>query len=133
MIARACVLAREGGGARASGGLHWAACDCWAAACKRHVRGLAGPLAAAGLRRPQCKVGWAERVGERPRRRNSRGGCRLLYFGLKLKHAGKENGRRRKKRGFIFLKSLQTNEFKCKFEFKHTKLMHQHVCNIKLL
>jgi hypothetical protein len=37
------------------------------------------------------------------------------------------------RKGFIFLKSLQTNEFKCKFEFKHTKPMHQHVCNIKLL
>jgi hypothetical protein len=31
------------------------------------------------------------------------------------------------------LKSNQTNEFKCKFEFKHFKIMHQHVCNIKLL
>jgi hypothetical protein len=31
------------------------------------------------------------------------------------------------------LKKLQTNEFIYKFAFKHTKVMHQHVCNIKLL
>jgi hypothetical protein len=47
--------------------------------------------------------------------------------------AGKEKVRRRKKRGFIFFKSLPKVEFKCKFEFKHTKPMHQHVCNIILL
>jgi hypothetical protein len=42
-------------------------------------------------------------------------------------------GKRRKVKSFVFLKTLQPNEFKCKFEFKHTKPMHQHVCNIKLL
>jgi hypothetical protein len=42
-------------------------------------------------------------------------------------------GKRRKVKSFIFLKTLQPNEFKCRFEFKHTKPMHQHVCNIRLL
>jgi hypothetical protein len=40
--------------------------------------------------------------------------------------------KRKRKRVFYFEKQ-QTNEFKCKFEFEHTKPMHQHVCNIKLL
>jgi hypothetical protein len=42
-------------------------------------------------------------------------------------------GKGRKEMSFIVLKSLQTIEFKFKFEFKHTKPMHQHVCNVKLL
>jgi hypothetical protein len=42
-------------------------------------------------------------------------------------------GKRIKEKGFSILKSLQTIELKCKFESKHTKPMHQHVCNIKLL
>jgi hypothetical protein len=53
--------------------------------------------------------------------------------GSKQKWAGKGRGKRRiKGKGFDFLKALQTNEFKYKFEFKHSKAMHQHVCNIKL-
>jgi hypothetical protein len=42
-------------------------------------------------------------------------------------------GRKKKKTSFMFLKTLQINEFKCKFEFEHTKPNHQDVCNIKLL
>jgi hypothetical protein len=34
---------------------------------------------------------------------------------------------------FFFLKNIQTNEFKYEFEFKHSKTMHQHVCNNELL
>jgi hypothetical protein len=46
-----------------------------------------------------------------------------------------EYGRKEKEKGIGFsdFEKQQTNEFKCKFEFKHTKPMHQHVCNIKLL
>jgi hypothetical protein len=33
-------------------------------------------------------------------------------------------GERRKEKGFLFLKSNQPNEFKHKFEFKHSKTMH---------
>jgi hypothetical protein len=46
-----------------------------------------------------------------------------------------EQGRREKEKGVgcSDFEKQQTNEFKCKFEFKHTKPMHQHVCNIKLL
>jgi hypothetical protein len=45
------------------------------------------------------------------------------------------NGPKRKKvggvkrKGFPFFKNIQTNEFKQEFEFKHSKTMHQHVCN----
>jgi hypothetical protein len=42
--------------------------------------------------------------------------------------------RKKSKEGFsYFLKNNQTNEFKHKFEFKHSKTMQQHVCNNKLL
>jgi hypothetical protein len=53
--------------------------------------------------------------------------------GLEQKRARK--GRREGKRKCFnfFLKNYQTNEFKHKFELKHSKEMHQHVCNIKLL
>jgi hypothetical protein len=34
-----------------------------------------------------------------------------------------------KRKGFAFLKSHQTYEFIYKFEFKHTKMMHQRECN----
>jgi hypothetical protein len=46
-----------------------------------------------------------------------------------------EYGRREKEKGIGFsnFKKQQTNEFKCKFEFKHTKPMRWHVWNIKLL
>jgi hypothetical protein len=46
-----------------------------------------------------------------------------------------EYGRREKEKGIGFsnFKKQQTNEFKCKFEFKHTKPMRRHVWNIKLL
>jgi hypothetical protein len=49
------------------------------------------------------------------------------------------NGPKRKKVGgvkrigFPFFKNIQTNEFKQEFEFKHSKTMHQHVCNSELL
>jgi hypothetical protein len=34
---------------------------------------------------------------------------------------------------FLIFKNIQINEFKHEFEFKHSKTMHQHVCNSKLL
>jgi hypothetical protein len=34
---------------------------------------------------------------------------------------------------FYFKENNQTKEFKHEFEFKHSKTMHQHVCNNKLL
>jgi hypothetical protein len=49
--------------------------------------------------------------------------------------ASKQSGPERKKGGrdkrkrFTILKRKQTNEFKYKFEFKHSKTMHEHVCN----
>jgi hypothetical protein len=49
---------------------------------------------------------------------------------------GLERGRREREKvkGFFSdFEKQQTNEFKHKFEFKHSKAMHQHVCNIKLL
>jgi hypothetical protein len=63
-----------------------------------------------------------------------RGPERTLAAGLKRK-MGQKGVRREgiKEKCLLFLKSLQTIEFKCKFEFKHFKTMHQHVCNIKLL
>jgi hypothetical protein len=64
-------------------------------------------------------------------REDQGGGADFRRFGPKQKQAGK--GRKKKETSFIFLKTLQTNEFKCKFEFEHTKPMHQHVCNIKVL
>jgi hypothetical protein len=42
-------------------------------------------------------------------------------------------GREKKEKGFSDFEKQQTNDFKHKFEFKHSKTMHQHVCNIKLL
>jgi hypothetical protein len=50
-----------------------------------------------------------------------------------------ENGLKRgrsgafKKKGFYFFQTHSNNEFKQEFEFKHPKMMHQHVCNSKLL
>jgi hypothetical protein len=71
---------------------------------------------------------------ERPCRRSRRGGCRVLRFGLKQKNRPEMGTRERKQdKGFCDFEKQQTNEFKCKFEFKHFKIMHQHVCNIKLL
>jgi hypothetical protein len=50
------------------------------------------------------------------------------------KNGPERRGREKDKRkGFSILKSNQPKEFKHKFEFKHSKTMHQHVCNIKLL
>jgi hypothetical protein len=42
-------------------------------------------------------------------------------------------GNKKKEKVLSILKNNQTNEFKHKFEFKHSKATHQHVCNIKLL
>jgi hypothetical protein len=57
-----------------------------------------------------------------------------MAVGLKTKTGQK--GKREKERGkrvLLIFEKQQTNEFKYKFEFKHTKPMHQHVCNIKPL
>jgi hypothetical protein len=54
--------------------------------------------------------------------------------GLKTKTGQKRKEKREIREKLLnFLKANQTNVFKYKFEFKHTKAMHQHVCNIKLL
>jgi hypothetical protein len=65
------------------------------------------------------------------------GGLRTkLEAGLQFKRAAgqikRERGRRAKERIFNFEKQ-SNNEFKQEFEFKHPKMMHQHVCNSKLL
>jgi hypothetical protein len=39
----------------------------------------------------------------------------------------------KRERVFYFCKTTQSNEFKYEFEFKHSKTMHQHVCNNVLL
>jgi hypothetical protein len=69
-------------------------------------------------------------------RRREIGGAAADYhdLGQKRKHTGKFRREREKGKGVLLIfEKQQTNEFKCKFEFKHTKPMHQHVCNIKLL
>jgi hypothetical protein len=40
---------------------------------------------------------------------------------------------KREMKGFRFFLINQTNEIKHTFEFKHSKIIHQHVCNNKLL
>jgi hypothetical protein len=55
-------------------------------------------------------------------------------LGSKRKQARTEGeGKREKGKEFSILKSNKQMNSKCKFEFKHFKTMHQHVCNIKLL
>jgi hypothetical protein len=52
----------------------------------------------------------------------------LARFGLKHKASrNEEEGRRVKRESFTFSKNNQTTEF------KHSKIMHQHECNSKLL
>jgi hypothetical protein len=63
-------------------------------------------------------------------------GGRLWTSGIWAQSENKPELREREKRkgkGFQIFKSKQPNESKHKFEFKHSKTMHQHVCNIKLL
>jgi hypothetical protein len=38
-----------------------------------------------------------------------------------------------KRKRVFFLKNIQTIEFEQGFEFKHSKTMHRHACNSKLL
>jgi hypothetical protein len=46
----------------------------------------------------------------------------------------KQEGKKgRERKPLLFSKELTKIEFKHKFEFKHIKTMHQHVCNSKLL
>jgi hypothetical protein len=60
--------------------------------------------------------------------RNRRGSCGLPRLGPKKKTSqNRGRGKREKEQGFQILKSKQPNEF------KHSKTMLQHVCNIKLL
>jgi hypothetical protein len=53
--------------------------------------------------------------------------------GLEQNGPGKGEGKEKENVLTFFKKNYQTNEFKHKFELKHLKAMHQHVCNIKLL
>jgi hypothetical protein len=59
-----------------------------------------------------------------------------LEAGLQCKRAAgeikRERGRTAKERIFNFEKH-SNNEFKREFKFKHPKMLHQHVCNSKLL
>jgi hypothetical protein len=60
-------------------------------------------------------------------------GC-ALAIGLRCWWARKEKGvKGGVERFFIFFKHISNNEFKPEFEFKHNKMMHQHVCNSELL
>jgi hypothetical protein len=63
-----------------------------------------------------------------------RGSSGLPGLGPKQK-TGQNGGKGKDKRETEFpnLKTLQTIEFKCKFEFKQFKIMHQHVCNIPMI
>jgi hypothetical protein len=89
---------------------------------------------AAGLRPARLRLSQAERDAKRARPRNGRGFAGLPRRGPERKLARMVGTQRRiKEKSFIFSKPLQTIEFKCKFEFKHFKTMHQNVCNIKLL
>jgi hypothetical protein len=45
----------------------------------------------------------------------------------------KGKGEGQLKRGFSIFEKHSNNEFKREFKFKHPKMMHQHVCNSKLL
>jgi hypothetical protein len=63
-----------------------------------------------------------------------RGTARLPRLGPKTKTGqNRGRGKRKKEKGFQIFKSKQPNEFKHKFEFKHSNTMLQHVCNIKFL
>jgi hypothetical protein len=72
---------------------------------------------------------------ERPRARSRGGGCGLLEVWAQSENRPEQREREtiKRKRVFQILKSKQPNEFEHNFEFKHSKTMHQHVCNIKLL
>jgi hypothetical protein len=72
-------------------------------------------------------------VGASGRGVEMRGGNEHRLLGSKQNEPVIGEGKEGKTKGFNFLKNIQTNEFKHKFEFKHSKAMHQHVCNIKLL
>jgi hypothetical protein len=78
-----------------------------------------------------CGAGLWHAAGERAEQ-GSRGGAGRLAIAGCAGEAGQaermQTAARKKMRG-----RLRTNEFKCKFEFKHFKTMHQQVCNIKLL
>jgi hypothetical protein len=55
-------------------------------------------------------------------------------LGFKAKTGQKGGGRKKiKGKGLTNFEMLQTYEFKYKLEFKHTKAMHQQVCNNKPL
>jgi hypothetical protein len=55
------------------------------------------------------------------------------HWASKQKGARIEGKEKNKRKRVFYFEKHQTNEFKYKFEFKHSKAMHQHVCNIKLL
>jgi hypothetical protein len=81
-----------------------------------------------------AKLGWAELVASG--HVEEVGGAAAEFYDLgSNKKTGRKwvQGREKQDKGFCDFEKQQTNEFKCKFEFKHFKIMHQHVCNIKLL
>jgi hypothetical protein len=71
----------------------------------------------------------------RLQRKSSGGGFRISEgWASKRKRARNiKKGKMIKEKGFLTFEKQQTNEFKCKFEFTHSKTMYQRVCNIKLL
>jgi hypothetical protein len=82
-----------------------------------------------------AKLGWAELVVSY--RGEEVGGAAADFYdlGSKKKNRPKRvEGREKKEKVFFSdFEKCQTNDFECKFEFKHFKTMHQHVCNIELL
>jgi hypothetical protein len=107
-------------------GLPWSECELG--------RGDEG-VAAEFRRRPVPeKVGWAELMAS-DRGGEVEGAAADFYdLGSNKNMSERVEGREKKeKKGFSDFEKQQTIEFKCKFEFKHFKIMHQHVCNIKLL
>jgi hypothetical protein len=70
----------------------------------------------------EAELGCGAAGGKTAGRRSTGGTTGLCLMGCA------EQGRKGK-RFFLIFKNIQTNEFKPKFEFRHSKTMLQHVCN----
>jgi hypothetical protein len=80
-----------------------------------------------------AKLGWAELVVSDHGKEVGGAAADFYDLGSNKKTGQKgEEGIEKKEKDLSKFEKQQTNEFKCKFEFKHFKTMHQHVCNIKL-
>jgi hypothetical protein len=78
------------------------------------------------------KLGWAEVSGSKSGVEGAVADLMVLGSN-KMGQKGVDEREKKEKVFFSDFEKQQTNEFKHKFEFKHSKAMHQHVCNIKLI